>query len=105
MNAIAENRSACERKENLMTRAKLSTVLGLLFCLMALVWLTSCANARRTDSPAQAPTTQPTNNAFALRSSHFDIGGTYLRGGDKITIDEIRGTSDKIEPGNLYEIK
>lgn len=35
----------------------------------------------------------------------FEVGGTWLRDGDKITIDEIHGTSDKIQPGNLYEIK
>ncbi len=36
---------------------------------------------------------------------HFELGGTWLRDGDKITIDEIHGTSDTISPGNLYEIK
>jgi hypothetical protein len=35
----------------------------------------------------------------------FETGGTWLRDSDNITIDEIHGTSDKIEPGNLYEIK
>jgi len=35
----------------------------------------------------------------------FETGGTWLRDGDKITIDEIHGTSDKIETGQLYEIK
>ena len=36
---------------------------------------------------------------------HFDIGATYLLEGDDITIDKIRGTSDRIEAGNLYEVK
>jgi hypothetical protein len=35
----------------------------------------------------------------------FEIGGTQFRDGDRITIDEIHGTSERIEPGNLYEIK
>src|SRR5690242_13528764 len=35
----------------------------------------------------------------------FETGGTWFRDGDKITIDEIHGTSGRIEPGNLYEIK
>jgi hypothetical protein len=36
---------------------------------------------------------------------HFEGGGTWLRDGDRITIDEIHGTSDSIAVGNLYEIK
>jgi hypothetical protein len=36
---------------------------------------------------------------------HFQTGGTWFRNSDLITIDDIHGTSDKIEPGNLYEIK
>ena len=34
-----------------------------------------------------------------------ETGGTWFRDGDKITIDEIRGTSEKVETGHLYEIK
>ena len=35
----------------------------------------------------------------------FDVGETYLRDGDRITIDEIHGTADTIKAGNVYEIK
>jgi hypothetical protein len=35
----------------------------------------------------------------------FEIGATYLRGGDRITIDEVRGTADAVATGNMYEIK
>ena len=35
----------------------------------------------------------------------FEVGATYLRDGDRITIDEVRGTADTIKVGNMYEIK
>src|SRR3954454_17971083 len=35
----------------------------------------------------------------------FEIGGKYLRNGDKITIEEVHGTADTIAVGGLYEIK
>src|SRR5436190_1846177 len=35
----------------------------------------------------------------------FEIGATYLRSGDKITIEEVHGTADTISVGGLYEIK
>jgi hypothetical protein len=35
----------------------------------------------------------------------FKVGQTWLRDGDRITIEEIHGTSDAIAVGNLYEIK
>ncbi len=36
---------------------------------------------------------------------HFELGRTQFVNGDKITIEEIRGTSDKIAAGNTYIIK
>src|SRR4051812_31586220 len=35
----------------------------------------------------------------------FEVGATFLRNGDKITIEEMHGTADKIAVGGLYEIK
>jgi hypothetical protein len=35
----------------------------------------------------------------------FEVGGSKLRNGDRITIDEVHGTADTIAVGNLYEIK
>ena len=35
----------------------------------------------------------------------FEQGGTQLRDGDQITIEEIHGTSSTIDVGQLYEIK
>jgi beta-lactamase regulating signal transducer with metallopeptidase domain len=35
----------------------------------------------------------------------FEIGRTEFRDGDKITIDEVHGTSDTITAGNLYIVK
>lgn len=39
------------------------------------------------------------------RPVKVDVGATYLRDGDMITIDEIVGTSDKVAAGNLYLVK
>ena len=35
----------------------------------------------------------------------FAVGDTYFSGGDSITVDSVRGTSDSISSGNLYEVK
>ena len=35
----------------------------------------------------------------------FELGGTWLRDGDNISIEEVHGTSDQIAQGNLYEIR
>jgi len=35
----------------------------------------------------------------------FKVGATQLRDGDSITIEEVRGTSSSIAPGNLYVVK
>ena len=34
----------------------------------------------------------------------FQLGDTYLLPGDSIKIDQVRGTSDAISRGNLYEV-
>jgi hypothetical protein len=34
----------------------------------------------------------------------FEVGATWVQGGDRITIEEVRGTADSIKVGNLYEI-
>jgi hypothetical protein len=36
---------------------------------------------------------------------HFEIGRTQLPEGDKITIEEVRGTADTLTAGNMYEVK
>jgi hypothetical protein len=36
---------------------------------------------------------------------HFEIGRTVLPKGDSITIEQVRGTSDTMTAGNLYEVK
>ena len=35
----------------------------------------------------------------------FQVGATQLHEGDNITVDEVIGTSDKIEKGNVYLVK
>ena len=47
-------------------------------------------------------------NSAAGKLSHrvpFELGATNLRGGDRITIEEVNGTADEIKPGNMYEVK
>jgi beta-lactamase regulating signal transducer with metallopeptidase domain len=39
------------------------------------------------------------------RAVHFEIGRTRLRDGDKITIEEVSGTSDTMTEGNMYVVK
>jgi hypothetical protein len=34
----------------------------------------------------------------------FEVGQTYFRDGDKITIEEVHGTSDKMAEGNMYVV-
>ncbi len=36
---------------------------------------------------------------------HFEVGRTHFRDGDKITIEEVSGTSDKMIEGNMYVVK
>lgn len=36
---------------------------------------------------------------------HFGLGTTYFRNGDRITIDEVRGTADTLTAGNVYQVK
>ncbi len=36
---------------------------------------------------------------------HFELGRTQLPEGDKIIIDEVRGTSETMTAGNMYEVK
>jgi beta-lactamase regulating signal transducer with metallopeptidase domain len=39
------------------------------------------------------------------RVVHFEVGRTRLRDGDKITIEEVSGTSDTMTEGNMYVVK
>lgn len=52
---------------------------------------------------AQKPDT-PTTSEFPY-VVRFEKGATRFSNGDKITIDEVRGTADTFAPGNIYWIK
>jgi len=54
---------------------------------------------------ATAAPPQTTAGYDLSHAVRFDIGATRLLDGDSITIDEIRGTSEKISVGNIYVIK
>ena len=66
--------------------------------VVSVIGATSCA------SQDQSPQARSSPNDL----SHLvpiEGGGTWLRNGDCITIDEVHGTSELITVGNLYEIK
>lgn len=75
-----------------------SSFLVLTFCIVLLV----CFAIVPTRAANPAPTRDVNDISHFVK---FETGGTWLRDGDKITIEEIHGTSDKIEVGHLYEIK
>lgn len=54
---------------------------------------------------ATAATPQATAGYDLSHAVRFELGATRLRDGDSITIDEVRGTSEKITAGNSYVIK
>jgi RNA polymerase sigma factor (sigma-70 family) len=56
------------------------------------------------NAPAENPAAQSSPNDMS-HVVQFEVGATYLLKDDDIVIEQIHGTSDKIEPGNLYEIK
>jgi beta-lactamase regulating signal transducer with metallopeptidase domain len=61
--------------------------------------------------PSDEPQAPPARKAATPATSEFpyavqfEQGATRFRQGDKITIDEVRGTADRFTPGNLYCIK
>jgi len=71
-----------------------------LFCSFACIAALATLALR---SPAATESRGPEHNLTHF--VRFETGGTWFRDGDRITIDEIHGTSSRIEPGNLYEIK
>ncbi len=58
---------------------------------------------------AAQPTIQPAVQQDTPReishTVHFDLGTTYFQNGDRITIDEVRGTADTLTAGNVYQVK
>ena len=78
---------------------KLSSISKLIACIVALL-----ATGWVLRSQAAAPQVQ--RDVYDITNFvPFEVGGTYLRNGDKITIEEVHGTSDKIAVGSLYEVK
>jgi beta-lactamase regulating signal transducer with metallopeptidase domain len=61
----------------------------------------SCSAAQPTvQSAAQQDT--PREISHIVR---FGLGTTYFQNGDRITIDEVRGTADTLTAGNVYQVK
>ena len=68
-------------------------------CVVMLVAAASVVTSRAARTETQRDTYDITHFV------RFETGGTWLRDGDQITIDEVHGTADQIAKGNLYEIK
>jgi hypothetical protein len=80
--------------------------------LIAAPFAGGCGNAIGSGSPTSSPqlssddTRSSPNHCNDL--SHdvpVEPGQTYFHDGDRITVDEVHGTSNSIAAGNLYEIK
>ena len=79
----------------------------ILLATVALPCSIHIASAASTETPAVTPTDKtggPTTSDFPY-TVKFEQGATQFADGDKITIDEIRGTADTFAPGNIYLIK
>ena len=53
---------------------------------------------------AAPPPPQDSSNELS-HVVRFELGTTYLQGGDSITIDAVRGTSDTLTAGNMYQVQ
>lgn len=54
---------------------------------------------------AAAPSPQQDSSNELSHVVRFELGTTYLQGGDSITIDAVRGTSDTLTAGNMYQVQ
>lgn len=54
---------------------------------------------------AATPMTRPGTSNDLSHVVRFELGTTYLQHGDSITINEVRGTSDALTAGNMYQVK
>jgi hypothetical protein len=61
----------------------------------------SCFAAQAT-VPSAARQDAPNELSHTVR---FGLGMTYFQNGDRITIDEVRGTADTLTAGNMYQVK
>jgi beta-lactamase regulating signal transducer with metallopeptidase domain len=86
----------------------------LLIALLALLVLLPFVRATRAEPPPGSRAEEPATNSHrpdspaTLEFPHvvrFEQGATRFQSGDKITIQEVRGTAETFAPGNLYWIK
>jgi beta-lactamase regulating signal transducer with metallopeptidase domain len=54
---------------------------------------------------AAAPAPQQDSSNELSHVVPFELGTTYLQGGDSITIDAVRGTADTLSVGNMYQVQ
>ena len=54
---------------------------------------------------AAAPAPQQDSSYELSPGVGFELGTTYLQGGDGITIDAVRGTADTLSVGHLYQVQ
>jgi beta-lactamase regulating signal transducer with metallopeptidase domain len=101
---ILENRSS----PSVSTRSKFVIALLALFVLPSFLGIAK--SEVRADSSEGVPAASVRKSEKPITSDfpfavEFEQGATRLLDGDKITILEVRGTSDKFAPGNIYLIK
>jgi beta-lactamase regulating signal transducer with metallopeptidase domain len=54
---------------------------------------------------AAAPAAQSGSPNELSHIVRFELGTAYFQGGDNIIVDEVRGTSDTLKGGNIYQVK
>ena len=80
-----------------MTRLKSKTTVSIAMGFIGGALLLSCF--------AATPVTPSDSSNDLSHVVHFALGTTYLQYGDSITINEVRGTSDVLTAGNIYQVK
>lgn len=83
-------------RRNLMTRVSLKMIVIIVLGFIGGAYVLSSVAA----TPAQQTSTNELSHVVP-----FELGTSYFPNGDSITIEEVRGTSDTIAVGNMYQVK
>ena len=101
-----ERRIVAMSQVKALSRTHFMTSAGMVF-LIAMVaitpWRLVAEDHEQSDKPKVADASRAGYDLSHVVK--FEIGQTQLPKGDSITIEEVRGTSDAMTAGNLYEVK
>jgi hypothetical protein len=89
---------------SLFAKPSLTIIVLSLSLSSASIRMASAASTETAPTTPAAKTEAPENSDFPY-TVKFEQGATQFADGDKITIHEIRGTTEAFEPGNIYVIK